>query len=51
VKVIGERDIYTPLATCIAECPRCHDRQTIYASRVVSISEDKEETNRGIVEG
>jgi hypothetical protein len=45
IKVIGEIEAHHALASSIAECPRCGDQQLVYASQIVSVSEDVDETN------
>ena len=40
IKVVGERDRNKPSKTVTAACPRCGDKQLIYAERIVSLSDE-----------
>jgi hypothetical protein len=46
IKVVGETERKKPLATSIAQCPKCGDQQVIYSGRILSISIDREEPAR-----
>jgi len=36
IKVEGEYERARPLATSIAQCPKCGDRQVIYSGRIIT---------------
>jgi hypothetical protein len=40
IKVVGERDRTKPANTIDAACPKCGDRQIIYADKILTISDE-----------
>lgn len=44
IKVVSETPKDNPLATSMAECPKCGDQQVIYGVRILSITVEQEET-------
>jgi hypothetical protein len=44
IKVVGETDRRQPHVTSVAECPNCGDEQIIYAARIVSTTQESDET-------
>ena len=49
ITVIGEFDSAKPSETIVAECPKCGDRQTIYAHRILSIMQEQQDVRRASV--
>jgi hypothetical protein len=46
IKVVGETERNKPLATALAQCPKCGDQQVIYAGRIIAITVENEEAAR-----
>ena len=43
VKVIGEVAKVDPTSKAVVKCPKCGEEQTIAASKVISVTRDKDE--------
>jgi hypothetical protein len=43
VKVIGERGENQPLTKADAECPTCGDKHAIYATRILSVTQEADD--------
>jgi hypothetical protein len=43
INALGEGDQNQPLATAVAECPTCGDKQAIYAARILSVTREADE--------
>jgi hypothetical protein len=43
INVLGEADQNQPLATAVAECPTCGDRQVICGARILSVTQETDE--------
>jgi hypothetical protein len=41
IRVVGETEREKPLATSMAQCPECHDKQLIYSDRILSINVER----------
>jgi hypothetical protein len=49
IKVMGETELETPQASCLAECPNCGDRQTVLSCRIISTTVEPEQaTNQSV---
>jgi hypothetical protein len=46
IKVVGETSKSDPTAKAVVKCPECGDEQIIAASKVVSVTQDKDEIFR-----
>ena len=40
IKVVGEADQGKPRASQVTACPKCGEKQLVYAERILSIAED-----------
>jgi len=43
IKVLGAVDKDHPLATSVAECPTCGDKQNVYACRILYIMQQEDD--------
>jgi hypothetical protein len=43
VKALGEGDQNQPLATAVAECPTCGDKQVIHAAHILGVTHETDE--------
>ena len=46
VKAVGETDPDNPLAQCTVQCPDCREEQTLSASKIVSVTNERDEASR-----
>jgi hypothetical protein len=44
IKLIGETETDNLAPSSVAECPRCGDRQTVRTAKIISVSQDIEDT-------